>query len=336
MFPWTQTLWNQLQERARQRQLPHALLLHGPAGVGKQQFATEFAQSLLCESPGPQSMPCGACRACMQFQAHTHPDYHCICPEEDSRVIKIDQIRQLCDSLSLSSHHAGYRPILIVPAEAMNPAAANSLLKTLEEPPAHTLLILISHQPSLLSATIRSRCQRLTIGLPTAEQARQWVLTQLPEPQANAATLTEEALSLNLGAPLPAYAWLMSGRADEYAQAFAGFCAIGQATATALDVAAKWLKADQGVPIQWVYHWVGELVRIKSDQPLPDRDPRRLGLLQKLAQQVDLSGLFDLLAELTETLRRQGGAMNQQLVYESVLLRWAELTRREPSRKGAM
>jgi DNA polymerase III subunit delta' len=331
MFPWTLTLWQQLQERARQRQLPHAILLHGPAGVGKQQFAIEFAQSLLCESPGSQAMPCGQCRACVQFQAQTHPDYHCISPEADSRVIKIDQIRQLCDSLSLSSHHAGYRPIIIAPAEAMNPAAANSLLKTLEEPPAHTLLVLISHQPSLLSATIRSRCQRLTIGLPPSAQAREWLVAQLGEQQVEAGTLTE-ALALNLGAPLPTYAWLTSGRADQYGQAFTGFCAIGQATATALDVAAKWLKADQGVPIHWVYQWIGELVRIKSGQPLPDRHPQRLGLLQKLAQQVDLGGLFELLSELTETLRRQGGAMNQQLVYESILLRWAELTRRNLSR----
>ncbi len=335
MFPWTQPLWQQLHERVRQQRLPHAMLLTGPAGVGKQQFAIDFAQSLLCESADSLSQPCGKCRACVQFQAQTHPDYHCISPEAESRVIKIDQIRQLRENLSLASHHAGYRPIIISPAEALNQAAANSLLKTLEEPPADTVLVLISHQPSILPATLRSRCQRLTIGLPAPAQALAWLQTQLSGQQADPAA-SAEALVLNLGAPLPTYAWLTSGRSELYGQAFSGFCAIGQATALPLDISAKWLKADQGVPIHWLYHWIGDLVRIKTGQPLSGRDPQRLGLLQKLAQQVDLSKLFELLSELTDALRRQGTAVNQQLVYESLLMRWSDITRRNASQSGAV
>lgn len=331
MFPWTQTLWSQLQERARQQQLPHAILLSGPAGAGKHQFAIEFAQSLLCESLDSQFQACGKCRACAQFLAQTHPDYHCISPEADSRVIKIDQIRQLRENLNLASHHAGYRPIIISPAEALNQAAANSLLKTLEEPPAQTILVLISHQPSLLPATIRSRCQRLTISLPGSAQTLAWLQAQLNGQQTDL-TVINEALVINLGAPVPTYEWLINGRSEQYSQAFAGFCAIGQATAIPLDIAAKWLKADHGVPIHWLYHWIGELVRIKTGQPLSSRDPQRLGLLQKLAQQVDLEKLFGLLSELTDALRRQGSAVNQQLVYESLLMRWSDMNRRDASR----
>ena len=149
IFPWQRTTLAELI--ARGSTLPHALLIHGRRGIGKVEFATLLAQSLLCESPEPDGIACGKCNACGWFREGNHPDFRQLLPEalaEDdaaqeateadvkdkkkSKEIKIDQIRAISDFMTLSTHRDGYRVLLIHPAESMNLAAANALLKTLE------------------------------------------------------------------------------------------------------------------------------------------------------------------------------------------------------------
>lgn len=331
MFPWTQALWQSLQQRARQRQLPHAMLVCGPQGVGKLRLVTEFSQALLCEQPGTAFLPCGQCRACSQFLARCHPDFFLVTPEEESSTIKIDQIRQLRDNLSLTSHYqAGYRVAVITPADAMNSAAANSLLKTLEEPPARTVIFLVSHQPSLLPATIRSRCQRLNVPIPGRQQAGSWLAGQVNV----APELLDATLAAVQGAPLVALEWLTQNRTALQEQAFQGFCAVGESRQSAIDAASAWLKAEHGVPIHWLYGWIGDLIRIKSGQPAGIVDSTHRTALNNLAQRVDLQDLFELLTRVTEALRLQQSSVNQQLQYESLLLDWAGMMSRR-SHKGA-
>src|SRR5258706_12686445 len=178
--------------------LPHALLLHGAQGVGKLALAERFAQLLLCEKRGQGTQPCGACEGCRWFLGGNHPDVRFLEPEtlarhqpaaeegeeekakegKASNQIKIDQTRALGDFVHVVSHRGGRRVAIIHPAEDMNTATANSLLKILEEPPASALFLLVSHRPARLLPTIRSRCVPVPVPLPEAKAAAAWLAGQ--------------------------------------------------------------------------------------------------------------------------------------------------------------
>jgi DNA polymerase-3 subunit delta' len=196
IYPWLEEPWKALQsKRAR---MPHALLIHGPQGVGKLLLAEYFAQSVLCESAGADGAPCGVCPGCRWFAAGSHPDFRRVEPEalarqpaaddaeeptpartaKPSQEIKVDQVRALDNFLNLKSHRGGPRLALIHPAEAMNPNAANALLKGLEEPPGRAQFILVSHRPARLLPTSRSRCVAVPVAVPEPEVALAWLTAQ--------------------------------------------------------------------------------------------------------------------------------------------------------------
>lgn len=180
-------LWDRLASRPDQ--IPHALLLIGPSGVGKRLFAGDLAQALLCESAGNELHYCGECQSCRWFASQAHPDFRRVSPESDqeeddegagekkraSSQIKIDQIRALDDFVYVGSHREKGRVVLIEPAEAMNSAAANSLLKLLEEPPATVYFILVSSSWRRLLPTIRSRCRTLSFSRPSMDVSLRWL-----------------------------------------------------------------------------------------------------------------------------------------------------------------
>jgi DNA polymerase-3 subunit delta' len=175
--------------------LPHALLLHGAAGVGKLALAERFAQTLVCEGRAKAIEPCGKCDGCRWFLAGSHPDIRYLEPESMGRFaagaeegeepkakegkpstqIKIEQARALGDFVHVVSHRGGRRVAIIHPAEDMNAATANSLLKSLEEPPAGAIFLLVSHRPARLLPTIRSRCVPVPVPLPDPKAATAWL-----------------------------------------------------------------------------------------------------------------------------------------------------------------
>ena len=191
MHAWNQPILDSLAARAAR--LPHALLIHGPRGVGKAALAEQVAQMLLCEG---KPKPCGACDACRWFLAGNHPDFRRVEPEALAKIpppadpdeepsakrakqpsiqIKIEQVRELADFLYVRSHRGGMRVALVHPAEDMNENAANALLKGLEEPPAGAMFILVSHRPAQLLPTIRSRCVAIPVPIPPRESALAWL-----------------------------------------------------------------------------------------------------------------------------------------------------------------
>lgn len=200
MHPWNQPILDSL--KASRERLPHALLLHGPRGVGKLELAERVAQLLLCEHADPAARPCDKCDACRWYLAGNHPDFRRIEPEaiaklppameeegeeggageaparrtkQPSLFIRIEQIRELADFLNVGSHRGALRIALVHPAEDLYPNAANALLKSLEEPPAGAVFILVSHRPARLLPTIRSRCVALPVPVPPREAAIAWL-----------------------------------------------------------------------------------------------------------------------------------------------------------------
>lgn len=200
MHPWNEPILDSL--RRRLATLPHALLLHGPKGVGKLALAEQAAQMVVCETKGDKR-PCGQCEGCRWFAAGNHPDFRRVEPEalaaqmaqpeegaepaadapparkgKPSLEIKVDQVRQLADFLNVNSHRGGRRVALVHPAEEMNANASNALLKALEEPPSGAMFILVSHRPARLLPTIRSRCVAVPVPVPSRDVANRWLSTQ--------------------------------------------------------------------------------------------------------------------------------------------------------------
>lgn len=196
-LPWHQSAWRQFEQAIAAQTLPHAWLIHGPQGVGKFHLARQFAQLLLCESPGAKAA-CDVCRSCKQWHLATHPDYFQLSPEEDKKIINVDGVRRLGEFIYTTRHYAARKVALIHPVQDLNVNAANALLKTLEEPPAATVLILVGTQISRLPATVQSRCRQLPIARPASRVALDW-LRQKTTNQA-----TESILGIVLGAPLTA------------------------------------------------------------------------------------------------------------------------------------
>ena len=171
-LPWHRPQWQRVERGVREGRVPHALLLRGAAGNGKAGFAVRLAAVLLCRSDNP---PCGACESCRLCAAGSHPDRFDVTIPEDRREIVVDQIRDLVHSVSLTARLGGYKAVIVNPAEQMNRHAANTLLKTLEEPPGATVFILVSSNPALLLATIRSRCQMIDFPVADRETALKWL-----------------------------------------------------------------------------------------------------------------------------------------------------------------
>ena len=177
ILPWHQPVWAQLMRLEQSQRFPHALLLHGPHGVGKQRLAEALVAHVLCAQPSEQT--CGHCHSCQMLASGYHPDLLRISPEEGKRQIRIDPIRDVNRFVSQTAQQSGYRVIVISPAEAMNIAASNALLKSLEEPGDKTLFILLSDVPSRLLPTIRSRCQQWSLPTVGFADCRGWLIEQL-------------------------------------------------------------------------------------------------------------------------------------------------------------
>jgi DNA polymerase-3 subunit delta' len=325
LYPWQADVFADLQQRRAQGRLAHALLISGSAGIGKHQLADVFAQSLLCAEPQADGLACCQCHACSLYAAGNHPDLFRLSPEEDSKVIKIDQIRAFIEKVSLSSHYGRYKVVILNPADAMNIAASNALLKTLEEPPADTVLLLITDRPSFLPATIRSRCQSLRLPLPPPDMAQSWLTVQLDNPQ-DAVIL----LGLAGGAPLAALD-LAAEQLARRKELLQGWQALAAGQADPVKLAAEWVKPDLQLPISWVYGWIADMIRLRSgsENQLTNHDAK--ATLQNLAQELDLTKLYGLMDRVMETIKLANSQVNPQTLMEGILLYWSNMPRNKLS-----
>lgn len=257
-LPWQEAPWRRLMERKATGRFPHALLIGGPAGIGKGVFVAALAAALLCEKS--EEAACGHCTGCRQFAGGAHPDYSLWEPEEDATTLKIHQIRAMNQTIYLTRSRSPYKVCVVNPADAMTPAAADSLLKTLEEPPPLTVLLLVSHRPSQLSATIRSRCQVIRLAPCYGEPAIGWLGSRGMDE--GAAT---SLLGITGGTPLRALALAEEGALEEGGRVAAEVRDLAHGEADPVTVAQRWCKVGLEVVLPWLQGSIQDAIRSVFD-----------------------------------------------------------------------
>ena len=306
--PWHAEHWARLQARRQRDALPHAMLLCGAAGLGKRTFARRFVRGLLC-TEAADGDACGRCRGCQLMDAGSHPDVVELSfgLRKDGTLrteIVVDQIRDLSARLAMRSQFGGWQVAMIDPADAMNAAAANALLKTLEEPAAQTMLILLADAPWRLPQTIRSRCQRIEFQSPDPAVALAWL-------QAEGVSDAAAALAAAGGNPGLAATW-------------AGQGALEQRTEVRRDLAA--LAAGRGQPGEVVKRWLDDApaqrlwfaAQAAADE-LHARSRRAASPLGSALDAEALGAWYDATNRTRESLR---GPLRTDLLLLELLARW--------------
>lgn len=328
LHPWQAEIWRQLV--AARGNLPHALLFQGRKGVGKLDFARALAQGLLCEAPLPSGEGCGQCLACGWLAQGNHPDFRSVEPEaltdgdeegevkskgkKPSQEIKIAQVRELAGLVNLSTHRNGMRVVLIHPAEAMNVSAANALLKTLEEPPPQTLIVLISHQAQHLLPTVKSRCLKIAFPVPPLAQSLEWLRRQGVD---EAAGLLAQAGNAPLAALDLALDDLREARRDFLAQL---------AQPRQLDpigLAEKSEKQDLAKILRWLQQWVYDLIGCRLGGQVRYQ-PDFAAEIRALAPRLRLPAALACQKDLLAAQKNVHHPLNAQLLLEQLLLSYTQ------------
>lgn len=282
-------VWQALIARVQNNTLPHAMLFVGAHKVGKERFAREFAAYLLCERSTSETA-CGQCRPCKLLQTQTHPDLFVLQPEEKSVTIKVDQIRSLSSKLCQTAQFNGYQVVLIKPADAMNIAAYNSLLKTLEEPSGKVVIILITSKLALLPATIRSRCQLMQLLPENNLTADKWLIK-----------------------------CLLQDDKQTYVTLFADLSTLVLSKSTAMDFADKWHSHDILQLLDYWYLYCLDILKVQQniqDEILLFAEQRQqLAQLAKSCSNGQLISFSDTLQQTKKSLKNN---LNTQLLLEDL------------------
>lgn len=334
-WPWAQPTWERTAGAIDT--LHHGLLITGVPGIAKLEFALTLSQLLLCDGAAAGG-PCGQCRNCGLFAAGTHPDFHVLTTELEwrdgraglvtqycdryqdiagrekranpGRVIPVDQVRLLIERFYLHAHIAARKVALLVPADRMNANAANALLKLLEEPPANSVLILMSALPGYLPATVRSRCFQIKIPPPDDDAARAWLCDRMPAAEADL------ALRLSNGGPLDALKIYNQGVLPLHEQFLQGIADLAAGKIGALELAARFAQHDFLQWLDWLHRFSCELIRGVCAVGVPRwHDRIRLRFENLSAEKI--FALYDKTGRYRKIARDQ---LNEQLALESLAL----------------
>lgn len=321
--PWLQQYWQQCTQALRQGRLPHALLLSGCAGLGKFDFARYLAEQILCTGEGDQA--CGHCQSCHWFSAGSHPDYKLITPEEEKKQISVGQIRALTEALTQTGY-GRYQVVIIHPAEAMNRAASNALLKTLEEPNGQVILILVCDHPAGLLPTIRSRCQEYRIQQPTTEVALAWLTTELPD--LKNAPSAAEFLAMADGLPMRALRLAITGEWQQHNAICSEFIQLQTGQMSLLKAAEIWSKQSPQQVLTILATLVQDLIRLMMGLSTKQLQyPHRAAEFQQIVQRSQLEHLWAFREQIVNVKRRSMTSANPnvQLLFESLLLSYGRI-----------
>ncbi|MEM7027619.1 MAG: DNA polymerase III subunit delta' [Pseudomonadota bacterium] len=320
-YPWQASQWQHFMTMHTQHRLPHALLLTGNAGLGLHEFAKQIARHLLCFNTADECNPDESSQSYRLFDTGNHPDYRSIEPEEIGKQIKVTQIRELIEFLSLKSFTTKNKIVTLSPAEAMNRSTANALLKTLEEPPEQSMLILISHHPERLPITIRSRCQKIEFQPAYDQQAINW----LEEQKIESAYSSELLLQLTGGAPLAVIEMLENEMLDERQQIVADIDLILQDRANPVELASRWESLGCDLVIVWLMRFCQDIVRLKLMHDGADIVNQDLseGLLE-IAKSLDIARIMRIYGFLQQKYREATAQtnFNSLSLLEEIIIYW--------------
>lgn len=317
-LPWQHDAWQRLVSRFPN--IPHAILLSGMQGTGKRQFADQLVAWLLCLNRD-ESQACGHCSSCQWLKAETHPELLRIAPETDakgktSQTIKIDQIRELMPFVQQTGN--GWRVIMIEPAESLNGAAANALLKTLEEPGERVTLILVSDQPLQLPATIRSRLQQYRVGEVQAAQALDYVVSHSNLSPAQA----KMALDLSSHAPLAALTLSEQPAFLARQDWLSDWLKLLQQRLSPVSLSSQWQKRlnlpDWLMVLQWMLR---DAIALHVQQTPIQYDLN----LTELSSRISLPRLFELQQQILSAIHGQTQNIQTGLVYDSLMMQLMNL-----------
>jgi DNA polymerase-3 subunit delta' len=260
------------------------------------------------------------CKSCSLQQAGTHPDIILITPEEKGKAIKIDAIRDLIEMSGKTTQNGKQRVVIISPAEAMNRAAANALLKTLEEPVPSTQILMVTHALKRLPATILSRCQRLDFRQIPNEMASEWLESQLD------ASLASQALAFTGGAPLLALE--QSERVAAASERLQNLLQVAQRADNPVSIAENWSGEENSIVFDDLSRIFADLTRylatgVEDFRYLPDSSSTYL----QIAAVCEQDALFRFIDEMQTLRMKQAHNLNAQMMYEKLIVSWLALTR---------
>ncbi|ABA88935.1 DNA polymerase III, delta-prime subunit [Syntrophotalea carbinolica DSM 2380] len=304
-----------LEKAVSSKRLPHAYLFEGPEGIGKRLVALALTKILFCANGNS----CGDCPACHKVDHHNHPDLHQLGPDGSS--IKIEQIRALQKELSYRPLEAPYKVSIIDGAEKMNPAAANALLKTLEEPRSQTLLILLTPAPDAVLPTIRSRCQRLPFSRIPRERLQEVLVEQLNIEDAQAhilATLSEGSFKKALGKDRELYLQRRKELLKNLTALSSG------SIIPLLNLAQKFAEEKDLLfdILEIIQAFYRDLLLLQHGRPMDDLvNVDMLETLQSVSRRENVSSLLGKLDALMTSRRHLERNVNRQLAMEVLLLR---------------
>lgn len=337
IYPWQQDAWRQLVRQLPR--LPHAILFYGREGIGKLDFVEKFAQSLLCQASTADGIACGRCASCNWFLQGNHPDFRRIRPEAletdtadveegdgdgkksakpaktPSKDIKIDQIRALAGFMNISTHRNGKRIVMLYPAEALNSASANALLKTLEEPPPATLFLLLAHRIDRLLPTILSRCRQIALPAPSMDESLAWL---------TARNVVDPGtwLALEGGAPLAALAHSQAESSELLMALLAELAHPG--IGGALRSADKFQKVPLSTVVSWVQRWTYDIFSLKISG-IVRYYPKHFSQLKTLADRIETPRLMSFLKSINERRAVADHPLSPKLFIEDMLLEYSSL-----------
>jgi DNA polymerase-3 subunit delta' len=326
IYPWHKTQWQHINQLLEADRLPHGMLLQGNQGLGKADFSVAMANAVLCMSPLDDHQACGRCKSCRLLAAETHPDLHHLVPKAPPKSksknpvmsIRIDDIRDLCTTLNQTSLYGGYRVAIIEQAEYLTLSAANSLLKTLEEPGQNVLILLTTSRSNRLPVTIRSRCQTLRFSVPDNKLSLEWL--QQNQPSDVSSDQLQQALSYADGSPLAAINRLALA---EHQQILSAAMTANISGKNSLDYAAKLATFAKIYTLEGMLSWVSDLSRLLAcgSEIAITNEHDRVKLLA-LAKKVNKQRLFRFHDQLNFNLSHSSIAVNEQLLWENLLLSW--------------
>ncbi len=306
-YPWQESTWAHWQKLIGQNRLHHAILLNAFKGSGEEKLTSLFSKTLLCKEGSIE--PCGNCHSCHLFEAGSHPDFHCLQPEENGKQIGIDAVRCICQKAFESSHLGGKRVILVNGADNMGEVAANALLKTLEEPPENCTFVLIAHCTDRVIPTLLSRCSQWETTLPDEKLAKSWVENEVNQ------SINLEIIRLNRGAPLAAKAFIHEGKVSQHnalIQSFVEFI-VRRSDFTPL---LKQLGENKEDGLNWLSFLLLDVAKIQQGTQEGLVHINSVNQLEILANTLSLTKTFDQLMSLNKLisdLRRHSG-LNYELM----------------------